>query len=459
MALDALGLGIGMTGTPKDSTSLVSQAIAQKARTDAEDNSQYQSYLNNISKDPNKYHRLVRPEVDEVTKEFITKLVDAKRTNPRGWMKEAPMLFQNTKNRLNDLADRSSQYSTFENSYNNPNLRLYRSGSIDKISKLMNQATDYRKLPELFNNNGVENNDFVAYDEKGNLHFTAYESFDFVKNASQFSRANQNKHAALISADSKIKTIGTKASVFATRADLELYYKNNPTVSAIDLANTVTVEDNFNSIMTDPKVEAQLIDRYTQSQGTPPSSNKDLFDFYLATVKPSIGTSYTESISGVAKGTTVNTYMGIGDNVDRFTTPGKITIGTIKDIPIMKLDKDEQATITISPSLVPQGWLTPKLEKLPESVRQTIKSGMLNLKGDQGTVISIIGYGGENLALVRFPQAFGGFQEVFMPVNDIANAQIGKIDGEKNKERFAQLMNNTRVLSLAEGKKKIKGFN
>lgn len=449
MALDALGLGLGMTGAPREHTSLISGAIAQKGRQDNANNDLYQSYLKSVTTDNNKYHRMVRPHVNEVTQDFIKKLVESKANNPRGWMKEAPLLIQDLKSQLGDLSDKSNQYSSFENTYNNPNLKLYRPAEVEKVARIMSGVNDYRKLAGVLRSQGIESTDNLAYDDNGSLVTKTSPLYDFTKNAQDFRRTNANVHASIISANDKYRTQGKTSSIFTTRDELNKFAASN-NISPEVAANVKTLEDNFNAIMINPDAAYQLSDMYTKQTGTPPQTDKEIFNFYKEMVSPQIGSTFSESISSQPSQTNVT--VTPPDPANIFTQPNDFAIGnsTVKGFYLPK-----GFEFKITKDNAPVGMLNADLSEITTDQLKEIKNSIINPKGEDAEITQIIHHNGKNYSLVKFPKPLGGTVEVFMPINATSSVLSSKLSSKADKAYMSELMKNT---AIGSGKKTIDGF-
>lgn len=431
MALDALGLGIGMTGAPREYTNLISQAVAGKQKQDSDQENLYQSYMKNIALDDNKYHKLVRPEANEVTEEFTKKLTQMKIENPRGWMNQVPSLFQSYKTKMTDLVTLSDQYFTFEKSYDNPNLKLYKTKEIDEVAREIKMGTDYRKIPENLKNRGLVPNDVIAWDERGSLFFIPTQSYDFTKDAQNFRRINASTHSSILNYNPDFVKQKKTESIFTTRAELnDFAAKNN--LTPLQTANIQTLEDNFNRFLQEDQVERQLIDKYKRQNPDGEPTDKNLFDFYVKMVKPSIGTTYDEAFRTVPKGTNVTVNTG-QDNTGKFSGWNTAKIGD-KDVDMTFLSGGDFKINTSFASESLTGMLGSDLEPVLASNLANVKETIINEKGAQGEITEIVKYKDNYYAKTKFPKGISGSDVYHLPLRSVYQVISAKLDKQSQAE-------------------------
>jgi hypothetical protein len=469
MALDALGLGIGMRGAPKEYTNLISGAIQQKAKGDADNEDQYQSYLKSTTMDKTKYHKIVRPHVNELTQDFIKKLVDLKTSNPRGWQREAPSMFNDFRGQLADLEDRSKRYSTFEDSYSNPNLKLYRPGQVDKAITVFQGVNDYRKLSETFKNNGIDSSDDFAYDETGSISPSKpYGTFNFGKQASSFRRNALINTERVLSQNKDFVQKGKTKTLFLTNAEADKYALEQK-LSGTDRNSIATVEDNYHAVMMDEAASYQLQDKYSRKYNTPPQNDDQLFKFYTEMVAPEVSGSYSQTFGNKPKGVSVTTNIG-DEQGNIFTTPGDFTIGPVgKTVTVKSSYLTKGITFKVTKGVIADGMVNAQtLAVYTKGEADVLRENILTPDGADGEITQILRYNNKNYAVVKFPSGLGQTKEVFMPINAVSGVLSKMVTSKADKAYFDRLVKNLALDgegpaattgSTGKGKKKIEGFN
>lgn len=443
--MDELGLGRGLTVTPKDYTGMLGQAYVQQGAREAREQQNQeelmQYYMKNVDIDKSKFHRLVMPEATAATDEYIGKLIEAKAEGNMGFQSRAARILGDYKTKLGELSTITNQYATFEKVYSDPTKKVYKTANTEAAYKAMTQAKTYKDLPGLFEKNGVKLDYDFAYDPNGNIFYTPQTQFDFGSDFNKFARNNSAQAFSDITTRGAITTYLKNKNTFRDQTDIRKFEQDNKL--PVGTIKVMTAKDHFESLLVDAEAKNQFIDMYNRTNPEKIDvANLDindegkLFEFYDKVYN----TSRSNVSMGMStdKSTTVNVNVDTKNKEDMLFTKSMYKVGD-KEYPAFTLPP------TFKVNFSPSGFISQTLDENLQPVDKTGVGSFIN-KNTQGESVAAIRVGDKNYVKFQVANSLG-IKEFFVPLESLATVfqvatskedynnlvtQLSKLSGTEN---------------------------
>ena len=154
------GIGLGLQAETKAPAQIFAaeqqQDLYRKKRAlaaDAQQEKLYQKNLKDLRIDPNKYHRLVKDKVAEVSNMAVEDLQKLKSSGDPNWYNQVYTIENDFRNKIAHLGGLSDQYKSYEKQYGV--LGNYKTKGQESIRNLMEESTDYEQMLEKARKRGI----------------------------------------------------------------------------------------------------------------------------------------------------------------------------------------------------------------------------------------------------------------------------------------------------------------